>query len=194
MNSILKKYNIQPGFLALVSLMLATRIQHFGSAFSLPDASLIVFFLSGLFFNRLKLFILLLAEAALIDYVVISQFNVSDFCVSPAYAALIPAYGAMWLAGDYCAKFKKLNRSEMYAQFVVLFLATTAAFLISNGSFFLFSGKVGETSVAHYLHGISLYYPPYISSTLIYGLVIGVGIKIVRALATHNAESENIIH
>jgi hypothetical protein len=194
MNSILKKYNIHLGFLALVSLMLATRVHHFGSAFSLPDASLIVFFLSGLFFNRLKLFIFLLAEAALIDYVVISQFNVSDFCVSPAYAALIPAYGAMWLAGDYCAKFKKLNRSEMYAQFVVLFLATTTAFLISNGSFFLFSGKTGEISLAHYLQGVNAYYPPYVSATLIYGLVIGAGIKIFRSINAQTEESANLMH
>ncbi len=192
MISTLKKYNTHPGFLSLVGLMLATRVHHFGSAFSLPDASLIVFFLTGLFFNRLKLFILLLAEAALIDYVVISQFNVSDFCVSPAYAALILAYGAMWLAGGYCAKFKKLNLSELYAQFVVLFLATTTAFLISNGSFFLFSGKVGEISWAHYLQQLSDYYPPYISATLIYGLAIGAGIKIFRAITTQSEESANL--
>lgn len=193
MISILKKYNIHLGFLALIGLMLATRFHHVGSAFSLPDASLIVFFLSGLFFNRLKLFILLLCEAALIDYVAITQFSVSDFCVSPAYAALIPTYGVMWLAGDYCAKFKKLNRSEMYAQFVILFLATTAAFLISNGSFYLFSDKIAQASWVHYLQGISDYYPSYLSATLIYGLVIGAGIKIIHTLTSQAEESENIV-
>lgn len=191
MISILKKYNIHVGFLALIGLMLATRVHHFGSAFSLPDASLIVFFLGGLFFNHLKLFVLLLCEAALIDYVVISQFNVSDFCVSPAYAALIPAYGAMWWAGTYCAKFKQLNTSELAMQFGVLFLATSTAFLISNGSFFLFSGKNAEISWAHYLQGISDYYPSYLTATLIYGLVIGAGIKVVRALTVQATESGN---
>ena len=194
MNSILQKYNLHAGFLALIGLMLATRVHHFGSAFLLPDASLVVFFFSGLFFNRLKFFVFLLAEAALIDYVAITQLNVSGFCVSPAYVALIPTYGAMWLAGDYCKKFKKLNRSEMYAQFVILFLATSSAFLISNGSFFLFSGKTGVISWAHYLQGVSDYYPPYVSATLIYGLVIGVGIKIVHALTAQTEESANLMH
>jgi hypothetical protein len=194
MISIFKKYNIQGGMFALIGLMLVTRVHHFGSAMSLPDASLIVFFLSGLFFSRLPFFIFLLVEAALIDYVVISQFNVSGFCVSPAYVALIPTYGVMWLAGDYCAKFKKLTRSEMYAQFVVLFLATSAAFLISNGSFFLFSGKISDLSFAHYLEGVSRYFPQYASSTLIYGLVIGLGIKVVHSLMTQAAESKNAVH
>jgi hypothetical protein len=194
MNAILKKYHLHSGMFALIGLMLATRVHHFGSALSLPDASLIVFFLSGLFFNRLPLFIFLLLEAALIDYVVISQFNVSDFCVSAAYIGLIPTYGVMWLAGDYCKKYKAMTRSEMYAQFVILFLGTTAAFLISNGSFFLFSGKNGDLSWAHYLNEIGLYYPPYVSSTLIYGLVIGVGIKIVHALTAQTEESTKITH
>jgi hypothetical protein len=151
-----------------------------------------VFFFSGLFFNRLPLFIFLLVEAALIDYVAITQFGVSNFCVSSAYIALIPTYAAMWLAGDYCKKYKALTRSEMYAQFVILFLATSLAFLISNGSFFLFSGKAGVISWTHYLQGISLYYPPYVSSTLLYGLVMGVGIKIITALTQAPATSENI--
>ena len=167
---------------------------HFGSAFSLPDASLIVFFLSGLFFNRLPLFIFLLCEAAAIDYVAITQFGVSAFCVSPAYVALIPTYGVMWLAGNYCAKFKTLSRSEMYAQFVILFLGTSAAFLISNGSFFLFSGRYPNADFATYLSRVAMYYPPYLSAILIYGLVIGAGIKIFRTLSAHSAESANTLH
>jgi hypothetical protein len=192
MNSILQKYNLNSGFLALVGLMLATRFHHFGSAFSLPDASLVVFFLGGLFFNRLGLFALLLGEAALIDYVAITQFNVSAFCVSPAYVALIPTYGVMWLAGKYCAKFKKSSSSEMYAQFVVLFLATSVAFLISNGSFFLFSGRYPDADFATYLSRVAMYYPPYLSATLIYGLVIGAGIKVVHSLMVQTIESKNI--
>lgn len=194
MLSTFKKSPFHLGFLALISLMLATRFHHFGSTFFLPDASLMVFFLGGLFFNQLKLFIFLLAEAIFVDYIAITQFNVSDFCISAAYIALIPTYGVMWLAGDYCAKFKKLNQSEIYAQFVILFLATTTAFLISNGSFYLFSGKISEASWTHYLQGINDFYPPYLSATLIYGLVIGVGMKVIRALSTKNIESENNTH
>ena len=82
----------------------------------------------------------------------------------------------------------------MYAQFVILFLGTSAAFLISNGSFFLLSGKVGAVSWATYLQGVSMYYPPYVSSTLLYGLAIGLGIKIFHAIRAHAEKSENILH
>lgn len=190
MGSMLKKTNLHGGFLALAGLMLATRFHHFGSAFSLPDASLIVFFLGGRFFNRLPPFVFLLCEAAAIDYVAITQFGVSDFCVSPAYVALVPAYGAMWLAGNYC----KLNRSGLSAQFIILFLATSAAFLISNGSFFLFSGRYPNADFAVYLSRVAMYYPPYLSATLIYGLVIGAGIKVVHHLMADTEASGNIVH
>ena len=39
-------------FVALATLMAATRFNHFGSAVSLPDASLAVFFLGGLYLSR----------------------------------------------------------------------------------------------------------------------------------------------
>jgi hypothetical protein len=191
MNSLLQKYNLNAGIFALIGLMLATRVHHFGSAFSLPDASLVVFFLGGLFFNRMPFFVFLLIEAALIDYVAITKFGVSDFCVSKAYIALIPTYGVMWLAGDYCKKYKTMTRSEMYAQFVILFLGTSMAFLISNGSFFLFSGRYADASFEVYLERVAKYYPPYVSATLLYGLVMGVGIKIVNALKAHHETSRN---
>jgi hypothetical protein len=187
-----KKYSSYTGLLALIGLMLATRVHHFGSAFTLPDASLIVFFFSGLFFNRVKFFILLLAEAALIDYVAISQFNVSDFCVSPAYVALTPTYGVMWWAGSYCRRFKMQNNQELAMQFGLLFLATSAAFLISDGSFYLFSGRYANAELATYLTGAALYYPSYVTATLIYGLLIGTGLKVFHAFSTQNTEAENM--
>jgi hypothetical protein len=191
MISILKKHDIQVGVLALMGLMLATRFHHFGSVFLLPDASLVVFFLSGLFYNRLKVFILLLAEAALIDYVAIAQLNVSDYCVSPAYLGLIPTYAAMWLAGAYCVKFKKLNSSELFTQFSVLFMATSIAFLISNGTFYLFSGRFAQMSMMFYIERVEQFYLPYLTTTLLYGLAIGAGIKLVHALTNQAAESKS---
>ncbi|MDP3839272.1 MAG: hypothetical protein Q8Q54_10150, partial [Methylococcales bacterium] len=86
--------------LPLIALMALTRFHHFGDAFSLPDASLAVFFLAGLVFaRRWWLLGFLLLEAAVIDYVAITHFNVSAFCVSAAYVFLIPTYAVMWFAG-----------------------------------------------------------------------------------------------
>jgi len=84
--------------LLLAMLMTATRSHHVADLTHLPDASWAVFFLAGFYLPTLA-FGGLLALAALIDYVAITWGGVSSFCVSPAYGFLLPAYGALWLAG-----------------------------------------------------------------------------------------------
>lgn len=52
---------------ALAGLMAATRFNHFGSPVSLPDASLAVFWLAGLYL-RPYWFALFIVEAGLLDW------------------------------------------------------------------------------------------------------------------------------
>lgn len=168
----------------LFALMALTRFHHFGDAFSLPDASLAVFFLAGLgFAKRWWLLVLLLVEAALIDYVAITHFNVSSFCVSAAsYGFLIPTYSVMWFAGSYCVRFKNLSASEIALSIGVSALATTAAFMISNGSFYLLSGRPVELSWAQYIDTVVQYYPSYAGSALCYVVLGLIVIKLVKSL------------
>lgn len=170
------------GILGLMALMATTRFHHFGSAISLPDASLAVFFLSGLWFGGRKLFVLLLLEAGLIDYLAITQFDVSDFCISSAYIFLIPTYFTMWLAGKFCAPKEILKISTLVKQFGVLVLATSITFLISNGSFFLFSGRYTELSLSMYLERSAVYFQPYLFSTIAYVVLIYTLVTLVRVL------------
>jgi hypothetical protein len=178
----------------LFALMALTRFHHFGDAFSLPDASLAVFFLAGLgFARRWWLLGLLLLEAAVIDYVAITHFNVSSFCVSVAsYGFLIPTYAVMWFAGSYCVKFKNLNASEMALSIGVSALAITAAFLISNGSFYLLSGRPADLSWAQYIDGIIQYYPPYISAALCYTVLGLIVIKLIKVLPALTADHKAV--
>ena len=95
-------------FAALATLMLATRFDHFGSAVALPDASLAVFFLGGIFLTlsaraSLAAFTALILEAGLIDYYATSVQGISDWCMTPAYWFLIPTYGSLWLIGRWFA-------------------------------------------------------------------------------------------
>jgi len=89
--------------LGLAALMAATRFHHFGSPLHLPDASLAVFFLGGLALGNAALFAAFLAEAALVDWLAIAWGGVSGWCVTPAYAFLIPACASLWAAGRWCA-------------------------------------------------------------------------------------------
>lgn len=170
--------------LTFMTVMALTRIHHFGSAFSLPDASLAVFFLAGLCLNSRVLLAGLLLEAGVLDYLAINQFNVSDWCISPAYIFLIPTYAVLWQAGRYSARFTGLTSSQLALTVALATLATSAAFVISNGSFYLFSGRYAELGAADYVAAVARYYLPYLSSALIYtvaGLAIIKGIRLLPA-------------
>ncbi|MDP2902764.1 MAG: hypothetical protein Q8N96_06610 [Methylovulum sp.] len=169
----------------LIALMVLTRFHHFGDTLHLPDASLAVFFFAGFYragaFGNKALFIFLLVMAGLIDYLAIAN-GTSDWCISPAYVFLIPTYAVMWLAGRYCSTFKALTLPELAISISLVALATSAAFAISNGSFFLFSGRYEDLSFMAYALSVAQYFLPYISSVLIYALAGLVIIKAVKAL------------
>ncbi|MGZ8163860.1 MAG: hypothetical protein ACXWTK_08960 [Methylobacter sp.] len=173
--------------LLLIALMVLTRFHHFGDVLHLPDASLAVFFFAG-FYRKKSFFVFLLAMAALIDYIAIKN-GTSDWCVSPAYVFLIPTYAVMWLAGRCCSTFKSLNIPEMATSVSVVTLATSAAFIISSGSFYLFSGRFDGSSLVEYFVRVAQYYPSYLSAALIYagaGLAILKIIKSLPALAARH--------
>jgi len=182
---------VKPGAVALMALMAATRFHHFGTPFALPDASLAIFFLAGLWLGGRYLFATLLLEAGLIDYLAITKLGVSDFCVSKAYVFLIGSYGAMWLGGKWCRKFQVLSLAGVAQQFAATVIATSIAFLFSNGSFYWLSGRYPNGSLAQYLERFAMYYPPYLTSTLIYVVVIFGLISAVKSMlaakTTHEA-------
>jgi hypothetical protein len=98
----------------------------------------------------------------------------------------------MWFAGRYCSAFKTLKMSGLATQFGVMTLATSAAFAISNGSFYLFSGRYTDLSWGQYFARVALYYPPYVSSALLY-MVLGYGImKLVKALPALAARRKEV--
>lgn len=153
----------------LITVMIITRYHHFGDVLHLPDASLVVFFCAG-HYRRKILFFFLLALAGLVDYVAIAN-GTSSWCVSPAYAFLIPTYGVMWFAGLTVSRLSQTGLAKLTSQFGMLTLATVAAFVISNGSFYLFSGRYSSEPIGHYIELTGQYFWPYLSSVLIYGIL-----------------------
>lgn len=145
----------------LALVMAATRYHHFGDALHLPDASLAVFFLAGVLVLPLAVFPILLLEAGVIDLLAIGAGGVSDYCVSPAYWFLIPSYGALWLAGRWHGASHEARWNALPSLYTMLFVSVSVAFLISNGSFYAFSGRFPEMGLAEYAALVARYYPPY---------------------------------
>jgi len=154
--------------LALIALMAATRMHHFGTSLHLPDASLAVFLLAGFFITNPLLFGALLVEAAALDYVAITQMGVSDYCLTPAYGFLLPTYAVLWFAGRYVARQQQNNLRGLGVFSAISFVAVSVAFVISNGAFYAFSGRYPDLSFAQYAARVAEYYVPYLSGALIY--------------------------
>jgi len=154
--------------LPLVAMMALTRVHHFGSLATLPDASLAVFFLAGLCFKPRAVFAALLIEAAVLDFVAIHYFNVSDWCLSPAYIFLIPTYAALWLGGRFSRRYLNQSWLSISKTMAVALVAGCAAFAISNGSFYLFSGRYEAMPLAQYVQATGSYVWSYLGYALLY--------------------------
>ncbi len=164
----------------LITLMVMTRFHHFGDVLHLPDASLAVFFFAG-FYRKKALLGFLLGLAALIDFIAIKN-GTSGWCVTPAYVFLIPTYATLWFAGRIAARFNTGKVSDLVKSLGLLMLSASMAFVISNASFYAFSGKFDALAMADYVAEIQQYFMPYVGSTLVYGIVGWAVVKLFKAL------------
>jgi hypothetical protein len=156
--------------LTLAALMAATRSHHFATVTHLPDASWAVFFLAGFYLRPLWTFPALLVLAGISDYVAIGQFGVSDFCVSPAYGFLLPAYGALWFAGRWYARRYRFHVATLLPLTVAVLAGTALSELLSSGGFYFFSERFAETSLATFGGRLIEYFPQSLEGM---GLYVG---------------------
>lgn len=180
-------------FAALAALMAVTRFNHFGSAVALPDASLAVFFLGGLYLSRCSLrvslaaFIALILEAGLTDYYATAIQGVSDWCITPAYWFLIPTYGSMWVVGRWFSLRHAMQGRGLALLAVAAWAASSFAFAFSNATFYLFSEYFGEMSVVEYAARVSQYYVSYVAMAMMY-IAIGMVVLALFSRTERNPE------
>jgi len=181
--------------LALALVMAATRIHHslIHHFDALPDASWGVFFLAGFWLRGAGrwAFPLLMIEAVLIDYLVITHQGIdfwSHYCVSAAYWFLIPAYFGLWSGGSWLAKHQRgLSLATLGMAIVALLAGTTACYLLSNGSFYWLSASVPlPRSFAAWFANLHDWYLDFYTTTFVYvglGAILHVlGVTIARGL------------
>lgn len=153
---------------ALSVLMWLTRGQHVASLTHLPDASWAIFFLLGFYFRQRIILPLFLAQAALIDYVAITQFGTSDYCVTAAYAFLLPAYSALWLAGHWYAVHYQLHVRTLPLFAAAATLGAFVCELISSGSFYFLGGRFADSSLQEFASRLVQYFPADLSGVALY--------------------------
>jgi hypothetical protein len=173
----------------LIALMAATRYQHFGSATHLADASFAVFLLAGFYLRSSWVLLLLLAEAALIDYATLAG-GVSGWCVTLAYAFLIPTYGALWLGGRLYRRMQSWSWKTLLPLAGIVLASVGIAFAISNASFYLLSGYFPEMSSSEYASAVAKYFPLYLAVTCLYVALATIVHAVVRAGAMRGGAAQ----
>lgn len=163
----------------LVAVMAATRFKHFGDAMHLPDASMAVLFIGGLYLRRHLAFAGFVALAVLVDWVSVSYAGVSDFCITPAYAFLLPAYAVLWYGGRACGA----SRSFLVT-LACGFMASCLSFAISNGGFYWLGGRYANPHVSEYVARLWQWGPLFVRTTMAYIVVAQLVGLAVAYLAT----------
>ena len=172
--------------IALLLVLIVTRSGHFGSRFTLPDASWAMFWLSGALALRWWWQAILISASAAVDYFVIGQ-GISSYCVTPAYPFLIPAYLSLWLVGCCVSKFLTLEANSVLWIAISILIGVTLAYFISNASFYFFSGYLPALTAWQYIVAVIKYWPSYLVTTAVYagvGLLLNSVVRELRNLAS----------
>lgn len=175
--------------MVLAVAMVATRYHHLGSLLHLPDASMAVFFLGGLYLRRHLAFLLMLALAVAVDWASVGLAGNSDFCITAAYSLLPLAYAALWYAGRTFASYLTATPVALAGAFGVAALAATVSFAISNGAFYWLGGRYSHPHAAEYLARLWQWGPLFVRTTLAY---VAVGLAAYAVLARRRPTSREV--
>lgn len=146
--------------------MLLTRGSHVLTSVSLPDASLALLLIGGLYLRKALWFAFFVVLATAIDFGAAAIDSFQAFCLTPGYWGMLPTYAALWLAGAWLSK---QNDPLQMVKFAAIGISTTVlAFVISTQTYYLFSGRFpAEGIVESMQHGWE-YLPSFLGFTMMY--------------------------
>jgi len=151
---------------SLAIVMFLTRGSHITTLYALPDASLALFLIGGIYLRQVRFFIALFLVGLFIDFGTAALDPKLGFCLTKGYWGLIPTYAALWLCGFNLNQKERLQKLSVFIPFVSV--AIFVAFLISTQTYYLFSGRFGNPSLFNNIfHGWE-YFPQYFMASFSY--------------------------
>jgi hypothetical protein len=160
------------------TIMIATRFNHFGDALHLPDASMALFFLGGIYLRKHLAFLGLVILSVLVDWYSVSYAGVSDFCITMAYSFLPLAYAVLWYAGRSLAPRYSGTPASHALVFTGLLVSATLSYAVSNGAFYWLGGRYTDPNMDQYLQRFAQWAPLFVRAAAGYVLAA----QVVQAL------------
>lgn len=157
--------------------MLLTRGSHVLTSVSLPDASLALLLVGGLYLRKAIWFGLFVILATVIDFGAAAIDSIQAFCLTDGYWGMLPTYAVMWLAGVWLGR--QADSTDLFKFAAASIAATFAAFVISTQTYYLFSGRFPDAGIIESIkHGWE-YLPEYMGFT---GMYLGAFWALAKAM------------
>jgi hypothetical protein len=158
--------------LALAVVMAVTRLGHFGEYGGPVDASWAVFLLAGLWLRDLRLFPGFFLLAWVTDLAAFALGTPTN-CYSIAYLFLVPAYGALWVAGRWASE-------GGIARIALATVGGSAVtFVVANAGMYLLAPSPSAPTLGAFASAVVGYIPGYLTTTAMY---VAVGVLAETAL------------
>lgn len=172
-SSLTTRQQLVLGLLLALSMAL-TRPHTLSSVHHLPGTSWAVFFLAGVFIRGTWPFLAYCGLAATIDYVAIVFGGVSSFCVTPAYALLLPAFGSLWLGGRWYAQQHHDSLATLPRLAAAVLVSAFVAELFSSGGFYFLGGRYPHPSLTEFMPRLARYFPDMLGVMAVYVAIAAV--------------------
>jgi hypothetical protein len=168
-------------FAALLAVMLVTRLPMVAGFVHVQDLSWAVFFLAGFCLGERWrwAFPVLVGSAVAIDLVAIQWMGVGNYCLTTAYGFVVPGYASLWVGGAWLRRHESTDLRGVALGAVVLIVAASLCFLITNASFYWIGERITGPTWAGWVENFTRWYWPFVRVPLVFaGLVL-----LVRLLA-----------
>lgn len=162
---------ISPQWLIAGVLMLMMLVTRPHMLAHLQDASWAIFILLGFYVRSHIGFVVFMVTAIVIDLAVVEYTQIDNYCMTPAYPFIIPAYAVLWAAGQWLARQHQVHGSYqktlLQGAFVAA-LAITICFSITNIGFYWFSEHFESMSPLAYANDVAKYLVAFMQTTFFY--------------------------
>lgn len=178
----------------LVLLMILTREYHFSSLHSLPGASWAIFFLAGLYLRAIWPLVGLFILTWALDFSAYTWGGASSFCLTSSYVFLLPAYSALWYAGNWYARRYQFEWNTLLPLSLSLMTGAAVCEIFSSGGFYFFSGRFEETTLIEFGQRLVQYFPHYVGSLVFYiGIAVAIHIMFTFIQGSFRAHNNRTI-